>query len=312
MNRATLVAYARESIQRGSKSFAMASKLFDQQTRERVWLLYAWCRKCDDMADGQDHGGTMALVRDPQERLTAIRYMTTQALIGNSTPEPAFDCLGIVAKECGLTAKMAEDVIEGFALDADDWRPQSEGNLHRYCFHVAGAVGVMMAVVMGVAPDDQETLDRACDLGLAFQLANISRDVAEDAKAGRCYLPQDWLQEAGIDPAHILAPATRPALTGLIKRLCDQSERYEASARVGAAQLTPRARWAVLAAAGIYGDIARAVRASKGSSLDRRVYSSSAAKLGWVIKSGWAAWRNKPDFVDRDGLWTRGKTEINR
>ena len=64
-NRRDLVAYARDSIQRGSKSFAFASRLFDQATRERVWLLYAWCRKCDDLADGQDHGGAMAVVDDP-------------------------------------------------------------------------------------------------------------------------------------------------------------------------------------------------------------------------------------------------------
>ena len=65
-DRAALVAYARDSIARGSKSFAAASKLFDRTTRERVWLLYAWCRKCDDMADGQDHGGTLSAVADPQ------------------------------------------------------------------------------------------------------------------------------------------------------------------------------------------------------------------------------------------------------
>ncbi|MEY4869076.1 MAG: hypothetical protein RIS11_270, partial [Pseudomonadota bacterium] len=64
-----LVVFARESIARGSKSFAAASKLFDRTTRERVWLLYAWCRKCDDMADGQDHGGAMTEIADPHARL---------------------------------------------------------------------------------------------------------------------------------------------------------------------------------------------------------------------------------------------------
>jgi phytoene synthase len=193
-----LVAFARESIARGSKSFAAASKLFDRTTRERVWLLYAWCRKCDDMADGQDHGGAMTEIADPHARLQAIRDLTARALQGEVTGEAAFDCLGIVARECGLTQKMADDVIEGFALDTAGWHPRHEGDLYRYCFHVAGAVGVMMAVVMGASPDDTETLDRACDLGLAFQLANIARDIAEDGRAGRCYIPDDWLAQLDI------------------------------------------------------------------------------------------------------------------
>jgi 15-cis-phytoene synthase len=304
-NRAELVTYARDSISRGSKSFAMASKLFDAQTRERVWLLYAWCRKCDDMADGQDHGGTMAEVDDPAERLAAIRLLTSKALAGEPTGEPAFDCLGVVARECGLTRQMADDVIDGFALDAANWRPKTEDDLYRYCFHVAGAVGVMMAVVMGVAADDDATLDRACDLGLAFQLANIARDVAEDAAAGRCYLPQEWLVEAGIGEVDVMASLHRPALTLIVKRLCDASERYEASAKLGAARLPFRARWAVLSAAGIYGDIAREVRRKGEASFDARVYTGRTTKLAWVARAYWQALSNNPAMATRGGLWTR-------
>ena len=81
------------------------------------------------------------------------------------------------------------------ALDAARWSPRTETDMMRYCYHVAGAVGIMMARIMGVHPDDGETLDRACDLGLAFQIANIARDIVEDNDAGRCYLPQTWLDE---------------------------------------------------------------------------------------------------------------------
>ena len=69
LNRVALVAHARESIARGSRSFALASRLFDRTTRERVWLLYGWCRACDDLADGQDHGGAMGRVVEPAARL---------------------------------------------------------------------------------------------------------------------------------------------------------------------------------------------------------------------------------------------------
>jgi 15-cis-phytoene synthase len=305
LDRPALVAFARDSIARGSKSFAIASKLFDPLTRERVWLLYAWCRKCDDMADGQDHGGAMAQVAYPAARLALIRDLTAQALRREATGEPAFDALGIVAAECGLTQKMADDVIDGFALDAEDWRPRSEDDLYRYCFHVAGAVGVMMAVVMGVRADDEATLDRACDLGLAFQLANIARDLNEDDAAGRCYLPQEWLSDMDIPPGQTLSPHYRDRLASLAKRLCNASEHYEASARVGAASLPFRSRWAVLAAAGIYGDIAREVRAKGVHAWDARVYTSAADKLKWVAKAGFMAARNRPENVSRDGLWTR-------
>lgn len=305
MDRPTLVAFARESIKRGSKSFAAASRLFDRTTRERVWLLYAWCRKCDDMADGQDHGGAMEAVTDPLARLAVIRELTAKALAGKPTGEPAFDCLGIVARECGLTQKMADNVIEGFALDAADWHPRHESDLYRYCYHVAGAVGVMMAVVMGVRPDDDTTLNRACDLGLAFQLANIARDIAEDDAAGRCYLPDDWLAELDIGPGEQLRPNNRPKLALMARWLTDEAGQYEASARVGAAALPVRARWAVLAAAGIYGDIARKVRKAGEQAWDDRIYTSRREKLLWVSKAFRDGVINKPGHTDREGLWTR-------
>ena len=305
MIRTQLVTYARDSISRGSKSFAFASRLFDRTTRERVWLLYAWCRKCDDMADGQDHGGAMALVDDPQARLAAIRDLTARALAGKATGEPDFDCLGIVARECGLTQAMADDVIEGFALDAAEWHPRSEGDLYRYCYHVAGAVGVMMAKVMGVLDSETDTLDRACDLGLAFQLANIARDIAEDDAAGRCYLPDDWLALLDIGPGEHMRPHNRRKLALIGRWLADEAGQYEASARAGAARLPFRARWAVLSAAGIYGDIARKVRAAGEQAWDQRIYTSRAEKLRWVRQAFWEALRNQPPRTTREGLWTR-------
>jgi phytoene synthase len=305
-NRHDLVAYARDSISRGSKSFRFASRLFDCETRERVWLLYAWCRKCDDMADGQDHGGAMAEVDDPQERLAAIRALTAKAFAGETTGEPAFDCLGVVARECGLTPAMADGVIEGFALDAADWRPRSENDLYRYCYHVAGAVGVMMAKVMGVPDDDEDTLNRACDLGLAFQLANIARDISEDDGAGRCYLPDDWQALLDIGPGEHMRPHNRKKLAMIGRWLADEAGQYEASARIGAAALPFRARWAVLSAAGIYGEIARKVRAAGEHAWDQRIYTSKAEKLRWVWRAFWDARRNAPAAMSREGLWTRG------
>lgn len=305
MDRAGLVKFARASIARGSKSFALASRLFDRQTRERVWLLYAWCRRCDDLADGQDHGGAMEAIDDAAVRLTLIRERTALAFAGEATGDPAFDALGVVARECGLTPAMADDVMEGFALDAAEWHPRSEADLYRYCYHVAGAVGIMMAVVMGVKPDDEPMLDRACDLGLAFQLANIARDIEEDDASGRCYLPDEWQAKLDIGPGEHLKPHNRGRLTLMARWLCDEAELYEASARIGAVQLPFRSRWAVLAAAGIYGDIGRKVRAAGDHAWDHRLYVNRRDKLRRVAKAGVQAWRNEPGPMGRDGLWCR-------
>ncbi len=255
-------------------------------TRERAWLLYAWCRACDDIADGQDHGHTMSVVEDAPQRIAAMATLTDAALAGRAIGLPAFDALRIVAGETRLPARYAHDLIQGFRLDAEDWRPRTEDDLLTYCYHVAGVVGCMMAVIMGVDPDDAAVLDRACDLGLAFQLSNIARDIAEDAAAGRCYLPTDWLAEMGIAPDAIMADPAKLAV--LAKRLTDRSAQFEASARIGTRALSFRSAWAVLAAADIYGTIGRKVAGRGASAWDRRVTTSKAEKLRFIAQ----AWRN--------------------
>jgi 15-cis-phytoene synthase len=289
-DRRTLVSAAHRSIRRGSRSFAFASHLFDRRTRERVWLLYAWCRACDDLADEQDHGGPGASEersesRDAARRLASIRMLTERAFCGEPTGLAAFDALGRLAREVPITRAMAEDVIEGFALDTIGWRPRTEADMLRYCYHVAGAVGVMMAAVMGVPASDEDTLDRACDLGIAFQLANIVRDVWEDDANGRCYLPMEWLAEADLPPGEVTKPHYRDALVPLVAQACALARDYEASARVGAARLDFRQRWAVLSAAGIYGGIACEVERLGAHAWDHRVSTSRAFKVRTVVRA---------------------------
>jgi len=305
-DRAALVAFARDSIARGSKSFAMASRLFDRTTRERAWLLYAWCRAADDLADGQEMGHGISPVDDPHHQLALITYRTEEVLAGRPIGLPAFDALGIVVAEAEIPPRYPRDVIDGFALDTIGFSPRTEQELYRYCYHVAGAVGCMMAIVMGVHPDAQDMLDRACDLGIAFQLANIARDITEDAAAGRCYLPRDWLDEAKIPREDILNPDYRPRMAALAAHLADIAGRYEASARYGAGALPFRSAWAVLAAAGIYGDIAREVKRRGAAAWDKRVTTSKTDKLGWAILAAVQAGR-RTSYADpgREGLWTR-------
>ena len=302
--RAALVAHAGQVIARGSRSFAAASRLFDRTTRERAWLLYAWCRICDDIADNQVLGREQAKVSDPAARIASIRAQTQAALEGRAVDDMAFEGLRVVVTETGIPQRFIDDVIAGFALDADDWRPRSEADMLRYCYHVAGAVGCMMAVVMGVDPKDGAVLDRACDLGIAFQLANIARDVEEDDRSGRCYLPVEWLVEMDIPPGQHMKPPYRDRLVVLVRRLAAMAGRYEASARAGAGALPFRARWAVLSAAGIYGDIARKVAALGAHAWDHRVHTGNVEKLGRAARALHASIA-APNPVTREGLWSR-------
>jgi phytoene/squalene synthetase len=306
--RDAIVATARESIARGSKSFAAASLLFDRKTRERSWLLYAWCRACDDIADGQDHGHGMTRVDDAPARLARLSMMTEAALAGQVVGDPAFDALRIVAAETAMPARFARDLVAGFALDAEEWRPRSEDDLYKYCYHVAGVVGCMMAVAMGVSPDDDPTLDRACDLGMAFQLANIARDIDEDDRVGRCYVPENWLVEMDISPGEHMKPHFRPRLAVLAGRLAARAAEFEASARLGTPALPFRSAWAVLAAADIYGAIARTVAVRGEHAWDRRVSTGAAAKLGFIARAAGNAAARRTLYPPRPrapDLWTR-------
>jgi len=146
-------------------------------------------------------------------------------------------------------------------------------------------VGLMMASIMGA--HDEATLDRACDLGLAFQLTNIARDIVEDARVGRCYLPAAWLREAGIPPDEIALERHRPALARLAARLVDHAEPYYDSALDGIAALPLRSAWAIASARNVYREIGIVVKRRGARAWDQRAGTSKAAKL-WLLAKGGA------------------------
>ena len=307
-DRAALVAAgSRVDSCRLEKFLRRQSRLFDRATRERAWLLYAWCRACDDIADGQVLGHGMTAVADVGARVERMAALTERALAGDTTGEMPFDALRQVVAETNMPPRFARDLIQGFCLDAEEWRPRSEADLYRYCYHVAGAVGCMMAVVMGVSPDDENTLDRACDLGIAFQLANIARDIEEDDRVGRCYLPVDWLVEMDFPPGQHMKPPFRRRLAVLSRRLARQAACYRESSRAGAAMLPFRSAWAVLAAGHIYGAIAEKVAARGEHAWDHRVTTSGAEKLGFIARA-WSEALRRKRYAGRArdaGLWRR-------
>ena len=281
MTRDEIVAGAREAIQNGSNSFRAASRLFDQTTRERAWLLYCWCRHCDDVADGQTYGFGQGI----RGNISVLRGKTRRAVAGDDVDELPFRALKQLLSECPIPDCFLEDHLRGFALDEAGWHPLIEEDLALYCYFVAGAVGCMMAVLMGVPPEEKKTLEHAADLGIAFQLSNIVRDIRDDMDAGRCYLPQSWMEEFGVNRQTLLRPENAGALTTMVDRLIEQVAVYEESARQGVSKLPFRSRLAVLSALRIYGAIGRRVRKLGSAAWDERVTVGRMRKLSFVVPS---------------------------
>src|SRR5690606_18381279 len=181
----TVVERSEDAIAKGSQSFAAAAKLFDRETREDAVMLYAWCRHCDDVIDGQVVGHDQAKdFREGQRhRLAELREKTSAALAGEASGEYLFEALRRVVARHDIPHRHPQELLVGFEMDVEYRRYRTIEETLDYCYHVAGVVGVMMAMIMGVR--DRAVLDRASDLGLAFQLTNIARDVIDDARAGR-------------------------------------------------------------------------------------------------------------------------------
>ena len=313
---ASLAEHGADAIAKGSKSFALASLLFGKDMQADVHMLYAWCRHCDDVIDGQTLGGDApdgALSReDMRNRLELLRAQTRMALNGERTGVPAFDGFAQVAARRGIPEVYPMDLLDGFAHDAEGRTYETLDDLIDYCYGVAGVVGVMMAIVMGVDAADDETLDRACDLGLAFQLTNICRDVADDARGGRVYLPLDLLSRAGVTaaPEALREPLNRNAIASVVAKVLAEADRYYASAGKGARRLPFRAAAAVLAARNVYREIGRKVEALGPRAWGERTVVSNPRKLwlaaaGVCASAGQAALLRGRPLSARESLWKR-------
>jgi phytoene synthase len=160
-------------------------------------------------------------------------------------------------------------MLEGFAWDAANRRYENLSQLKAYGVRVAGSVGAMMAMVMGVR--ERGLLARACDLGVAMQLTNIARDVGEDARAGRLYLPLDWLREAQIDPELWMErPAWSPRLGRVIERLLAAAEELYVRSDAGLANLPAACRPGMHAARLMYAEIGHEVARRRFDSINHR------------------------------------------
>jgi 15-cis-phytoene synthase len=256
-------------LRAGSKSFHAASMLLPRQVREPATALYAFCRLADDAVD-DGPGGPLAVSR--------LEQRVEAAYAGRPADHAADRAFAATVLSFAMPKAVPLALIEGFAWDAAGRRYDTFGDLCDYAARVAGCVGIMMTTVMERRSPD--ILSRAADLGVAMQLTNIARDVGEDARKGRLYLPLVWLREAGIDPdAFLDDPVFTPALRTVIARLLDEAAILYARADAGIEQLPVGCRAGIRAARLIYSEIDSAIVRNGHDSVSRRAVVGKRRKL---------------------------------
>ena len=275
-------------MQGGSKTFFAASRLLPMRVRAAAIALYAFCRVADDLVD---QGG------DAQANLSILKQRLDLIYAGTPTDAVEDHALALVVQHHQLPRLFLDALLEGFAWDAQGRRYQTMEDLQAYAARVAATVGGMMCWIMG--PQAPLTLARACELGVAMQLTNIARDVGEDARNGRIYLPLQWMVEAGVEPDEWLQePKMSANLKTVIERVLQEAEQLYKQAQAGIAELPADCRAAILAASLIYAEIGHQLRREGLDSVSHRTVVSTRRKLvllatAWT-QSGWIYAQRNP------------------
>lgn len=278
------LASCREALRVGSRSFFAASRLLPRAVRDSATILYAFCREADDAVDVS--GGGLQAVAVLRQRLDQIYAGTPQAIATDRA-------LAVVVSKHALPRVLLDALIEGFQWDVECRSYDTLEDLHAYAARVAGTIGAMMAVLMGVRNPD--ALARACDLGVAMQLTNIARDVGDDARSGRVYLPRQWLHRAGIDSQVLMtASAISAPLRGVIRDLLDAAEELYAGVGAGIAELPSTCRPGINAARFIYAEIGQEIRRCDYDSVSRRAVVRPTRKLWLLLRGFMPAWGDRP------------------
>ncbi|MGY3447869.1 phytoene/squalene synthase family protein [Bradyrhizobium sp. USDA 4353] len=269
------IAICRRMLRGGSKTFFAASKVLPRSVGDPAIALYAFCREADDAIDG------------PSRRVDAIEVLHERLdRIYDAQPDdsPVDRALAGVVAHFAIPRALPEALLEGLAWDAQGRRYETLSDVLAYAVRVAGTVGVMMSLLMNRR--EAETIGRACDLGIAMQLTNIARDVGEDARNGRLYLPQQWLRETGLDVATWrAAPFFDDRIGRVTARLLAVADVFYARAAAGIADLPWTCRPGIHAARLIYAEIGREVARAGFDSMSQRAFVSMSRKLQLLGKA---------------------------
>ena len=256
-------------IEKGSHSFYAASKVLPKKIRDSAIVLYSFCRIVDDSID--ETTSKDKALKELFKRLDAVY---------EERPEdnPSDRCFSILVKFYEMPKQLPLALLEGMDWDTREKEYKTLSELRAYCARVASTVGVMMCVLMRVR--DKDILARACDLGVAMQLTNIVRDIGEDARNGRLYIPLDWMAKYGLDRRQFLKnPATSKELGQIAKKLLEEARRLYKRSESGLFGLPTSCQPGIYAARYIYEGIGKHIEAVQYDSINRRAKTSRGEKI---------------------------------
>ena len=271
-------AVARQAIAHHSKSFALASRLLGRRLGDEAAVVYTWCRRVDDAIDG-------ITPRDGASELARLQRELADAYSGVAV-DPVTDAFGAIARARKIPRRYPAELLAGMRMDVEGVGYDSLDQLFSYAWRVAGVVGLMMAHVFGVSDDD--ALVPAAHLGVAMQLTNICRDIAEDWQRGRLYLPDEVLATHGArglagELGHPLPASAHRPLALAVADVLAIADRYYRSGHRGISELPWRAALAVRAASRIYAAIGERIRLAGCDVLAGRAVVPHRHKLARVV-----------------------------
>ena len=271
--------YCQQKAAASGSSFYYAFRFLPPPRRRAITALYAFCREVDDVVDE---------ATDAQLAATRLAWWRQEiALLFDGRPQhPVSRALQPALAPFGITAERLDEIIDGVEMDLKQTRYLDFAGLERYCYHVAGVVGVLAAGIFGYT--DPRTLDYARTLGTAFQLTNIIRDVGEDARRNRIYLPIEDLQRFGVSAADLLQRRDSEAFVALMRFQAARARDFYARAMAALPAVDRRAQRPGLIMAAIYRTLLDEIERDGFQVLRQRTSLTPLRKL-WVAWKTWLA-----------------------
>lgn len=271
MSPSPLIVRSRQVLRTHARSFDLAARFLPADRRDDAAVLYAFCRLVDDLADEATDAECARL------ELSELR----REVLSERPRRPVVERSMAILESGGVGTEPALHLIDGVLSDLGDVRLASVHELLRYCYQVAGTVGLMMCAALGVT--DPRAHAFAVDLGIGMQLTNIARDVVEDAERRRVYLPADLLAAAGTSQEAVLDGIAEPSpVARVVLALLERADRYYDSADRGMHYIPLRSRLAIVVASRVYAGIGDVLRGRGGDALSGRAYTTALHKV-WLV-----------------------------
>ena len=271
--------YCQQKASGSGSSFYYSFLFLPPERRRAITALYAFCREVDDVVDD---------CSDPSLARAQLDWWRAEVakLFAGEPHHPVMRALAPGLAQYRITAVRLNEIIDGMQMDLDQTRYADFAALERYCYHAAGVVGILAAGIFGYR--DQRTLDYARDLGLAFQLTNILRDVGEDARKNRIYLPMDELREFAVPAADLLNARTSEAFVRLMQFQARRADAYYAKALGALPAGDRRAQRPGLIMAAIYRALLAEIERDGFAVLTQRTSLTPLRKF-WLAWKTWVA-----------------------